>query len=218
MDFGILGLGTNKDGSYDIKTESGKIPFDFFGSGKIDLIVAKSDTVASALLDGFDLEICKASFDGKKFHIPDPHLTFAGKTRMESNRRAVVGSYVKHHRVPKDRPRRMMPMEYSRLASSTIRTVRKDVPHAPFYRILDVAAALDDWYDPDADRFDDEGTFFDPMVLAKWGPPTQFHNWCCALVKRLRKYQKRGIEVVDAPTIPPSFKTDRYHVNLFHMG
>ena len=215
MDFGMLGIVPINDGRHDIIPKpGGNLPFDFKGTGSIDLIVAKTCIPTSSLLDGFDLDICKASFDGKKFHIPDPHLTFAGKTRMESNRRAVVGSYVKHHR----QPDYLTPIEYSRLASSTIRAVRKEVPNAPFYRLLDIAATLPDRYNPDAQGlFVFRGPFQDPVVQAKWGPPIQFHNWCCALIKRLRKYQKRGIEVVDAPTIPDDFTIDRFHI-MFHGG
>lgn len=216
MQFGLLGIVPINDGRHDIIPKpGGNLPFDFNGTGNIDLIVAKTCIHTSSLLDGFDLEICKASFDGKKFHIPDPHLTFAGKTRMEPNRRAVVGSYVKHHR----QPDYLTPIEYSRLASSTIRAVRRDVPNTPFYRLLDIAATLPDRYNPDAEEalFAFRGSFQDPVVQAKWGPPIQFHNWCCALIKRLCKYQKRGIEVVDAPTIPDDFTIDRFHI-MFHGG
>ena len=213
MQFGMLGIVPINDGRHDIKPKpGGDLPFDFKGRGKIDVIVAKTCIPTSSLLDGFDLEICKASFNGKKFHIPDPHLTFAGKTRMESNRRAVVGSYVKHHRQP-DEHTFISPMEYSRLASNTIRAVRRDIPSTPFYRLLDIAAALPDRYNPNAERwFDFHGTFQDPVVQAKWCPPIQFHNWCCALIQRLRKYQKRGIEVVDAPSISDDFTIDRFHI------
>lgn len=216
MKLGLLGVVPINDGSHDIKPKpGGNLPFDFDGYGGVDLIVAKTGIPASSLLDGFDLEICKASFDGKKFHIPDPHLTFAGKTRMEANRRAVVSSYVKHHRAPEER---CMGMDSSLLASRTIRAVRKDVPNAPFYRLLDVAAALPDRYNPNASFWDRRGTFRnDSVVQAKWAPPVQFHNWCCALIKRLRKYQKRGIDVVDAPTIADDFRIVRYEI-MSHGG
>mmetsp|Transcript_11748 Transcript_11748/g.18017 ORF Transcript_11748/g.18017 Transcript_11748/m.18017 type:complete len:350 (-) Transcript_11748:1044-2093(-) len=217
---GLLGVVPINDGSHDIKPKpGGKLPFDFEGKGGIDLIVAKTGIPTSSLLDGFDLEICKASFDGKKFHIPDPHLTFAGKTRMEANRRAVVSSYVKHHREPEPEDRySMSAMDSSMLASGTIRAVRREVPNAPFYRLLDVAAALPDRYNPNASIWDGRGTFMnDSVVQAKWAPPIQFHNWCCALIRRLRKYQKRGIDIVDAPTIADDFSINRYNI-MSHGG
>ncbi len=220
MQLGLLGVVPVNDGTHDIKSKpGGNLPFDFHGDGGIDLIVAKTGIPASSLLDGFDLEICKASFDGKKFHIPDPHLTFAGKTRMEANRRAVVSSYAKHHRAPKDRYA-LSAMDLSLLASGTIRAVRKDVPNAPFYRLLYVAATLPDRYNPNASiwRNNGRGSFMnDSVVQAKWAPPIQFHNWCYALIRRLRKYQKRGIDVVDAPTIAEDFRIDRYSI-MSHGG
>ena len=193
-----------ESGVYAIKPKpQGNLPFDFDGIGKIDLIVAQSAVPASSLLDGFDLEICKASFDGKKFHIPDPHLTFAAKTRMEPNRKAVVGSYVRHH--PGQPEGYLAPIDQARLASTTISAVRRDVPRTPFYERLYFADLLPDQYNPNASLWDFHGSFQDPMVLLKHGVKIQFHNWVCVLIKRLRKYQKRGIEVVDAPTIAENF-------------
>ena len=210
----LLGVLPVNDGSHDIKPKpGGNLPFDYGGYGKVELIVAKTGIPTSSLLDGFDLEICKASFDGKKFHIPDPHLTFAGKTTMEANRRAVVSSYVKHHREPEDRYSMNLPL----LASRTISAVRRDVPNTPFYRLLDVAAALPDLF-PNSSIWDREwrdAIMVEPIVQAKLAPPIQFHNWCCALIRRLRKYQKRGIDVVDAPMIADDFNTDSYSIILF---
>jgi len=57
------------------------------------------------------------------------------------------------------------------------------------------------------------GSFFDPTVQSKHGVKIQFHNWVCALIKRLRKYQSRGIEVVDAPTIAEDFVIESYHIS-----
>ena len=187
---------------YAIKPKpGGNLPFDFDGRGDIDLIVAQRGLPASSLLDGFDLEICKASFDGRKFHIPDPHLTFAAKTKMEPSRQAIVGSYVRHH---PGQPRYMRPIDTARLASTTISAVRRDVPRTPFYGRLDYADSLPDRYDPN--QFFGRGSFMDDMVLWKHGVKIQFHNWVCVLIERLRKYQKRGIEGVDAPMIAEDFE------------
>jgi hypothetical protein len=190
---------------YAIKPKpGGNLPFDFDGHRNIDLIVAQRGLPASSLLDGFDLEICKASFDGRKFHIPDPHLTFAAKTKMEPSRQAVVGSYVRHH---PGQPHYMPPIDMARLASTTISAVRRDVPCTPFYGRLDVADSLPDRYNPDTDDGFVHGNFHDDdMVLWKHGVKVQFHNWVCVLIERLRKYQKRGIEVVDAPMIAEDFE------------
>ena len=208
MSFRELGLSTDR--LYDIKPKPrGGLPFDFNGYGGIDLIVAQDGLIASDLLNGFDLDICKASFDGKKFHIPDPHLTFAAKTKMETNRRAVVGSYVTHYRQPENQY--FGAIEFSRNASTTISAVRRDVPNTPFYKQLDLANMLPDLYNPN-DRMFDLDLVQDPIVKVKYGSSIQFHNWCCKLIDRLRKYQQRGIEVVDAPTIAENFRTNQLSI------
>jgi len=200
MYFEILGVDQNRTGAYNIKPKpGGDLPFDFDGYGSIDLIVARMNTEggASSLLEDFDLTICKASFDGKHFRIPDPHRTFSAKSTMEPNRAAVVESYVKHFKSPSKKY--LGEMAASALASTTIKAVRKDVPNAPFYRQLDFAARLPDRYTGTAMWGD--GSLSDPLVKAKYCSSTQFHNWTVKLINRLRKYQQRGIEVGGAPTI-----------------
>lgn len=225
MYFDILGVDRNKNNEYDIKPmPGGVIPFDYDGRGNIDLIVADvggkewhEKVIPAELLDEFDLTICKASFDGKKFHIPDPHRTFKGETTMEPNRRAVVESYVRHFKSPGEK--RLGPIEQSRLASTAIEALRKDVPVSPFYHQLDFAARLpdrytgaefgDDWDDPH------KGTLYDTMVQAKYGASISFHNWIRKLITRLHKYQKRGIEVVGAPSIGDDVCIDYFSISDF---
>ena len=198
--------------AYNVKPKpGGDLPFDFNGDGSIDLIVARIKATGSKkevtpfdLLEDFDLTICKASFDGKTFRIPEPHRAFSAQSTMEPNRRAIVESYVKHFKPPSERY--MQPMAGSALASATIKKVRKDVPSVPFYRQVDVAARL-----PDKSG---AGLFgFFEVDSAKHGPPIQFHNWTCKLIKRLRKYQQRGIEVVDASTIGEDFQIREFSIS-----
>jgi hypothetical protein len=206
MSFEELGIDHNM--AYNIKPKlGGDLPFDFHGDGSIDLIVARIKTKggASSLLEDFDLTICKASFDGKTFRIPDPHRTFSAKSTMEPNRRAVVESYVKHF---KSHSRQDDSVAASISARITIMAVRKDVPNAPFYRQLDVAARLPDQFT----GIDwGPGSMWDPLVQAKYSPSIQFHNWTLKLINRLRKYQQRGIEVISAPTIDDGVRIDRIY-------
>ena len=204
------------DKTYDIKPKpGGDLPFDFNGEGNIDLIVARKkeggekEITPFNLLDDFDLTICKASFDGKTFHIPDPHRTFSGQSTMEPNRRAIVESYVRHF-PPGQSKRYLDLMTESAVASNTIKKVRKDVPNTPFYKQLDIADGLPDRYNPNwqsefghplQPHFGRGPLDMDPMVQVKYGSPVLFHNWTVKLINRLRKYQHRGIEVIDAPTI-----------------
>ena len=172
MSFDILGVDQNK--AYNIKAKNNELPFDFYGNGSIDLVVARREVnTALALLDDFDLNICKASFDGNRFIIPDPHLTFKHKSTMEPNRRAVVESYVKHYTPPKSRW--MIGIEASRHALSTIKKVRKDVPEGPFYKQLDFAARLSDCYDEGA--MFGRGSVYDERVQAKHSARKYMFIW-----------------------------------------
>ena len=162
MSFDVLGVDQNK--AYNIKAKNNQLPFDFYGNGSIDLVVARREVnTALALLDDFDLNICKASFDGNRFIIPDPHLTFKRKSTMEPNRRAVVESYVKHYTPPTSRW--MIGIEASRHALATIKKVREDVPKGPFYTQLDFSARLSDCY-VEGDMFG-SGSVYDKRVQAK---------------------------------------------------
>jgi hypothetical protein len=198
MHFGLLGLDP-KNKAYQIKPAKGNLPFDFDGEGNTDLVVSKVNKNAYDLLDDFDLTICKASFNGRHFKIPNPHQTFAGKSTYDPTRRAIIDSYMKHYKSTADE---YAAYENCMNASATIQKVRKEVPNAPFFRYVDYAKRLPDRYNPNAEPWDmDGGTFHDTMVQAKYGASAQFHNWTCVLLERLKKYQGRGIEVIDPPTV-----------------
>lgn len=150
MDFGTLGVDQNE--KYNIRPKpGGTLPFDFNGDDSIDLIVARLKAGGSEkavtpfdLLDDFDLTICKAAFDGRNFHIPDPHRTFMAQSTMEPNRRAVVESYVRHYVPPESSNNHpnINPNAQAALASATIAKVRSDVPDVPFYRMVDDSASM----------------------------------------------------------------------------
>lgn len=210
----ILGLDIGDE--YDIKPkEGGDLPFDREGDGNIDLIVAKVDDEEEIapfdVLEDFDLTICKASFDGKKFRIPDPHRTFNSMSTMEPVRRSVVECYVNHFKCPE---KKLGPIEQSKLASDTIEAMRRDIPRVPaswphlhWLRYVDGAEKIPDPYN--GNEFG-AGSVYDQVVQWKYAPPIAFHNWTKKLVDRLRKYQTRGIEVVNAPTIANDYSIPRF--------
>merc|ERR1712167_284084 len=60
----------------------------------IDLVVAERGVAdARDLLAQFDLDICKASFDGRVFRIPDPHRSFRSETRMDPRRLELMSAF-----------------------------------------------------------------------------------------------------------------------------
>mmetsp|Transcript_23077 Transcript_23077/g.23343 ORF Transcript_23077/g.23343 Transcript_23077/m.23343 type:complete len:299 (+) Transcript_23077:258-1154(+) len=205
-----------RDSEYKIgPKEGGKFPFDFNGDGKIDLCVGlkvpphlRGDVTALDLLDSFDLNICKASFDGTTFRISEPHLMFNRKTSMEPHRCAILGSYIKHYCTMIKSGEYDLSDPYSIdksvLASRIIENVRHDLGshYTDYYQDLffnvDLGKRLPDKYDPQAD-FMEPGYIYDEMVQWKYGMSVQFHNWVCKLYCRLKKYQGRNIEVLGAP-------------------
>ncbi|EJK74180.1 hypothetical protein THAOC_04156, partial [Thalassiosira oceanica] len=233
-------LGIDRNKAYDVKPKSGgDLPYDFHGEGNIDLVVGRlkdksgnKNITPGDLLSDFDLgktpdnwldnryldthhstriqEICKCSFDGKKFHIADPHNTFSGKTKMEPNRRAVLSSYASHFSPPAERY--INGIEASKHTSAVIDKVRADVRSTPFYRQLDLAASL-----PNRFGIDDDFVYHDPIARVKFSASIQFHNFVVKLIKRLKKYQSRGIEVLDAPAIADDKKFRTYDLTLHAM-
>lgn len=233
--YGILGV-NGEDVDYLIKSQNDNLPFDYSGRGKIDLIVAKKtkgDTVAKRddesmstsepaskktkkiqprtvtpldVLQDFDLTICAASFDGRTFRIPNPHLTFAGKTTMEPLRKAVVESYVRFYDSKNpDNIRATIPSVEMDLIQKGL------VGCQPFFRFVDRASFLLANKNDDDSYSDDEFDYMiTPRLMMTDGAYKQFHNWTRKLIKRLRKYQNRGIEVVGAPVIDPDLKLMEY--------
>jgi hypothetical protein len=84
MSFPILGL-DHKNKAYHIKPKAGgNLPFDFNADHSIDLVVAKVNKSAYDLLNDFDIEICKTSWNGKNFKIPNPNQTWKVILRSKS--------------------------------------------------------------------------------------------------------------------------------------
>lgn len=79
--------------------------------------------------------------------------------------------------------------------------IAEDLPNTSFFEHADVAEMLPDRYDTNAEPRDYSGTFYNDFVKAKYGASAQFHNWTCILIDCLKKYQCRGIEVIDAPMV-----------------
>jgi hypothetical protein len=217
---GLLGRDCD-DAEYEIRPKKGgDLPFDFDAraGGKFDLIVrvkVPSELLgyitAHDLLDSFDLTICKASFDGTTFKIPEPHLLFNRKSTMEPYRRTLLDSYMNHYGKIINSGEYDLNFNYSAdkslLASCVIDNVRRDLPGSDdFFKWVDIAKQRPDPYDSDDSRGHDLGVLFAPEAQFKYGASVQFHNWICKLHHRMKKYQARGIEILDAPTIDDSIK------------
>ena len=222
---GLLGRDCHNP-EYKIRPKKGgDLPFDFDENcqGNIDLIVGVKvpsdlhpsylgNITAHDLLDSFDLTICKASFDGTTFKIPEPHLLFNRKSTMEPCRRTLLQCYMYHYGNVINSSEYDLNSYYSAdkslFASCVIENVRRDLPGSDdFFKWVDIAKKIPDpSYDSDDSRGHGMGVLFSPQGEIKYGASIQFHNWICKLHHRLKKYQARGIEILDAPTIDDSIE------------
>jgi hypothetical protein len=70
-----------------IKVSKGNLVYDRDGQKTVDMVVGESGvTNALDLLESFDIILCKASFDGNRFRIPFPHLSFNHVSSMDPAR------------------------------------------------------------------------------------------------------------------------------------
>ena len=109
---------------------------------------------------------------------------------MEPSRKAIVESYVTHFQPPGD-GMAFSGMNCSALAASTIRLVRRDVPNTPFYKQLDLADRLPDYYNPNDYGFG-RGSLYDPRVQAKHSAR-----------KCMNLLNINPPEIVISPSLPP---------------
>jgi len=156
-------------------------PFDFHYDKDptyVDLVVAKAGCAsAKDLLDDFDLSLCKASWDGKNFHIPDPHYAFTGRSKLEPNRKRLMEAYRRFYISEEGTPDIIYGIEEERM-----RRVRYAVDRL--------------------ERFSGFNFTVPPGEVEEIRQEAQdfaLHNFIFKLFDRLKKYQSRGIEVEDAP-------------------
>jgi len=93
-------------------------------------------------------------------------------------------------------------------ASRIIENVRCDVPDLSdaFFGYVDFVKRLPDRYAAahgtnDDDSFNKITKINELDVQLKYSASLQFHDWIWKLYRRLKKYQRRGIEVLDALVI-----------------
>lgn len=140
-----------------------------------DLVVSTMDCSSSReLLGSFDLDICKVSWNGNTFSIPNPHFTFASRSRMEPRRESLMKEYQQHYDGGDEGA---WPTD----DEGIVRRIRRALRSCVF---------LDEDVARHQQRILDAPT--DEKVYA-------FHNFIFKLFERLKKYQDRGIEVKDAP-------------------
>lgn len=161
--------------------------FDYYCSWQpttFDLVVSRANgrSVDDILAD-FDLNICKAKWNGTTFSIPDPHYTFRRRSKMDPQWNTWMKSYQRHYKmesgndVDEDAEENCMERVWRiRIAMKEVRREHGNHVLAPHYRY---------------------GTR--NRDLRREIEALTFHNFFYKLFSRVQKYEDRGIQVEDAP-------------------
>ena len=208
-------FGFRMSGEHAIRVLPGTpLPFDWNLRRKtsLDLVVSEAGIDdARRLLDSFDLLLCKASFDGAAFRIPDPHRSLAARSRLEPQRLALMEAFAEFAVAEEHSPRHNRPTagfccppisdcEWraifatartrddsggSLFAAAGVRwTAKLPAPRRRSPRASDAARAADEEDEAFAEEYGGGGT-----------TTLFYHNFMARLFHRLRKYARRGVRV-----------------------
>ena len=159
----------------------GAFPYDFElrGGSFVQIIIAEPRVKdARELLNSFVLEICKCSFDGNVFRVPDAVKSFAGRTRVTPARHALVDDFMRN-----------VKQYVTNISSYTIRgTVMSNMTKS--------------WIGLGATPLKDTSKV-GVVGSSSW---FQFrcdicrrYDFITKLIERMQKYDNRGVSIDDAP-------------------
>ena len=153
-------------------------------------MVAFTDVVdARDLLAQFDLEICKASFDGRVFRIPQPHRSFRGETRMDPRRLELMSAFAD----------KLLEKPPSTADGSPSNIYESEETWDAICHVFDTTReGQPKWQ---------EGFVSTDEYLT----PKMHHNWFAKLFLRQEKYKSRGIRLLD---VPPNFATVEQRIKI----
>jgi hypothetical protein len=152
----------------------GVFPYDFalrtWDKKTVQLIVGRPGKKdACQLLESFDLEICKCSFDGRSFRAPAPADTFARRIACTSARRELVRNFLTSEAIVNPGT-----------SVAAMQTVLARMPAASWAGI-----GLGPFMEGDVFRGDEHFQQRYPIMTS--------------LIERMQKYARRGVAIVDAP-------------------
>jgi len=156
----------------------GIFPYDFDlrrNKTIVQLIIGKpSKKDARALLESFDLEICKCSFDGHAFRVPAPADTFAHRTACTPARRDLVQDFIIT----------MLALEPSTIGD-----------------MFEVLAQMNEqsWAGIGFGAFEYDSGSEPSMGNDPYWRFQGHYRIITSLIERMQKYARRGVTIVDAP-------------------
>ena len=153
---------------------------------------------ARELLSSFDLEICKCSFDGNVFRVPDHVKSFAGHTRVTPARRALVRDFMRNVK------------KFAPDVSGVGQTPEMDVE---MVKVLSKITKKS-WNGIGATKFKDtskEEWLGEWFASRSWYDFQDRYIFLIKLVERLQKYDERGVTFDDAPEGALGWKVAPYN-------
>ncbi|KAK3270578.1 hypothetical protein CYMTET_21024 [Cymbomonas tetramitiformis] len=149
----------------------------------VQLIVGFHDVIdARELLESFDLEICKSSFDNRVFRVPSPGNSFAGHTAVTPVRHGLIDDFMRN--VTKFAPKvKYVDCDDNRTMSKVLVNMKKS-----------------SWAGLGATPYKDtgKGEFMDFMDPS-WDDFQCRYIFITKLIKRMKKYAERGVKIDDPP-------------------
>ena len=152
----------------------------------VQLIISDPATVdARDLLHSFDLTLCMASYDGAAFRIPSPHDSLRRKSGYTPARRDLLTTYLLAEKrllsIDADLDADSDPLHPERYTK-----VLRSIP-AAMWKSVGMAD-----FNSNNDIYERKGTKKDPSFEERF-------DFLQKLIMRLKKYDHRGIEFIDAP-------------------
>ena len=133
---------------------------------------------ARTLLTTFDLKICKCAFNGRGFIIPAPADTFAGRTVITPARHDIMEQFVE---------------SFGRLVDN-VENYDENVDYLDLNEIL-IGMSEKSWKGVGLGPYEGSGSW------GEWHEFQRRYMFCQRLFQRLKKYHRRGIEIINAPNL-----------------
>ena len=180
LDFSPLGFPRGDTFLYDYNLDD---------SSFVQLIIGIPGRVAGArtLLREFDLEICKCSYDGRTFRVPAPVQTFASRSTVDPARRYLVDDFMRKRAKHAPNVNEVSPCCFDSnpaMKKAIAKMTKKGWKGIGMH--------------PYVEQRDDKDMHIH-SILADRREFLDRYEFLAKIVARLRKYARRGVEIIDPP-------------------
>ena len=160
-------------------------------SSFVQLIIGIPGRVADArtLLREFDLEICKCSYDGRTFRVPAPVQTFASRSTVDPARRYLVDDFMRKRAKHAPNVNEVSPCCFDSINAEMKKAIAKMTKKG--WKGIGMR--------PYVEHERDDKDMHIHSILADRRDFLDRYEFLAKIVARLRKYARRGVEIIDPP-------------------